>query len=80
MISDQTISSQVIRDLISPVASHAEPVSYLEQEYFAWKSLFYTQPDPVQHFIEAQAQVIAEALSDINPRFVFSSLGTWCWK
>ncbi len=41
---------------------HADPASFLRLEYQRWKQLFQAQPGLTQHFLEVQAQNLADGL------------------
>ncbi len=72
MTTEQILSTRRLNDLISPVITHERPVSYLEQEYNAWKSLFAAQPAPIRSFLETQARQITEALLQGSPQIRFT--------
>lgn len=47
-------------------------VNHLKQEYENWKTLFENQPAIIQHFLELQAQAVANALISRTSRIRFS--------
>lgn len=67
---DQTTPTQTT--LARPSTQPAGPVSHLRQEYDSWQARFESQPNVLQHFLEAQAAQLAQALSQRATQIRFS--------